>query len=413
MQRIKVEHVPLYLLACFPLLGMKITVWAIILFVLMGLIRGKYSGGKRSEMILLALTTALFVFIVTRSLMPSPNTESLSYIEVSISLLVLPIAFHLQSGAFDRKAIEKSWWIFITSTLISFTYGMTHSLMQVSDATVVSQDSLSYLIRTYFENAVDYHPTHASILLGIILLKLLDNILGVSDQKWIFILLFVITVVIQALLASRTPIACTAACSLLLVFLKTKSYKKTGISLAVLIGGLLLFSLSVPSFSARFKEVSVANTKVPDKKSEDSFNLRTGIFKCGTGIVKEHWLWGVGPGQVKSELNRCYDAVAPEVYRDKNFNTHNQFIDYWAGLGLIGPLLLIGVFVTGFILLWQRGDWVGVCVLVLLLGAMQTENVLTRQNGIVTFCYFIGLHIFAMRYISRSKSEATASLTTS
>jgi O-antigen ligase len=219
--------------------------------------------------------------------------------------------------------------------------------------------------------------------------------------------------VIQALLASRTPLACTAGCLLLLVLMRTRSIKKTAISTAILAGGVLLFSLSVPSFSARFKEVSVANTKVPDKKSEDSFNLRTGIFKCGIGIVKEHWLWGVGPGQVKSELNRCYDSVAPDVYRDKNFNTHNQFIDYWAGLGLLGPLLLLGLFVAGGSLLWQRGDWVGVCVLILFLGAMQTENVLTRQNGIVTFCYFIGLHIFAMRYMNRPKSGATASTTTS
>ncbi len=409
MPRFKLDHFPLYLLACFPLLGMKITVWAIILFVLMALIRGHYSLGNKAEMTVLGLTSGLFLFIIIRSLIPASNPESLSYIEVSISLLVLPMAFHLQSKQLNQQVIETSWWIFISSTLISFTYGMAYSLYQVSRMTIASQDALSYHIRTLFENAVDYHPTHASIVLGIALLKLLDKLMNGEKPKWLLVALFIIAIVIQALLASRTPIACTLVCLLLLSFLKTRSFKKAVALFAILAGGAVISFLSIPSFSARFKEVSVENAKVPNKKSEDSFNLRTGIFKCGTGIVKEHWLWGVGPGQVKSELNRCYDSVAPEVYRDKNFNTHNQFIDYWAGLGLAGPLMLLGVFLAGASLLWQRADWLGVCMLILFLGAMQTENVLTRQNGIVTFCYFIGLHIFAMRLLNRTKSDASGS----
>ncbi|MFM7079448.1 MAG: O-antigen ligase family protein [Bacteroidota bacterium] len=411
MPRIKLEHIPLYLLACFPLLGMKFTVWAIILFVLTALIRGHYSKGNKMEMVALALTSGLFLFIVARSLIPTSNPESLSYIEVSISLLVLPVAFHLQSKQLNQHVIENSWWIFIAATLICFAYGMAYSLYQVSQMVIASQGALSYHIRTLFENAVDYHPTHASIVLGIALLKLLDMIFNSEKPKWLLIAFFVIAIVIQALLASRTPIACTLVCLLSLTYLKTASFKKTVMLFAILAGGAIVSFLSIPSFSARFKEVSVENTKMPDKKSEDSFNLRTGIFKCGTGIVKDHWLWGVGPGHVKSELNKCYDSVAREVYRDKNFNTHNQFIDYWAGLGVLGPMMLIGLFVTGVLLLWQRGDWLGICVLILFLGAMQTENVLTRQNGIVTFCYFIGLHIFATRFIKPSKPEATASTT--
>jgi O-antigen ligase len=158
----------------------------------------------------------------------------------------------------------------------------------------------------------------------------------------------------------------------------------------------IVFFLTVPSFSARFKEVSINNTKLPDKKSEDSFNLRTGIFKCGTGIVKENWLLGIGPGNISAELNACYDSIAPDVYKDKNFNTHNQFIDYWAGLGVLGPLLLIALLGICAFSFWQTKNWIGLCTVLLFTGAMQTENLLVRQNGIVAFCYFIGIHIFAL-----------------
>jgi O-antigen ligase len=114
------------------------------------------------------------------------------------------------------------------------------------------------------------------------------------------------------------------------------------------------------------------------------------------GIIKEHWVWGVGPGHVKSLLNDCYNDIAPEVYKNKNFNTHNQFMDYWCGMGIIGPSILFLLFGFGLLTLWKRSDWTGVCILLLFLGAMQTENLLTRQNGIVAFCYLLALHIFVI-----------------
>jgi O-antigen ligase len=152
---------------------------------------------------------------------------------------------------------------------------------------------------------------------------------------------------------------------------------------------------TIPSFSSRFKEVSVSNTNLPDMKNEDSFNLRTGILKCSLELIQENWFWGVGPGQVKSRLNACYDSIAPDVYKDKNFNTHNQFMGYWVGFGVLGPLLLLSLVAVVTIGLWKKSDWLGVCTCLLFLFAMQTENLLNRQHGIVTFCYFVGLHIFA------------------
>jgi len=366
------------------------------------LITGNYRGLLKSDKAAVLLSGGLFLLILLRCLIPNHNPESLSYVEVSVSLLLIPMAFHLKSGAFTEREISLAGWIFISSTLLAFAFGMGYSLYQVSQMQIESQDLLSFHIRTFFENAVRYHPTYASVLLGATMLKLLQNLLERKNNPWLIGVLMVFAGILLALLASRTPIAATLGCMVLLVAFYTKSILKAGVMLAVITASAFVFFQTVPSFSARFKEVSVENTKLPEKNSEDSFNLRTGIFHCSMGIIKQHWIWGIGPGQVKSVLNGCYNDIAPDVYKNKNFNTHNQFMDYWAGLGIIGPIMLLLLFLFTMLTLWKRGDWTGFCILLLFLGAMQTENLLTRQNGIVAFCYLLALHIFV---IGKSKGD--------
>jgi O-antigen ligase len=381
---------------------MKATVWAIAVFVLVALATGNYKGLLKSDKAAVLLSSGLFLLILLRCLIPNHNPESLSYVEVSVSLLLIPIAFHLKSGAFTERETSLAGWIFISSTLLAFAFGMGYSLYQVSQMQIESQDLLSFHIRTFFENAVRYHPTYASVLLGATMLKLLQNLLERKNNPGLIGVLMVFAGILLALLASRTPIAATLGCMVLLVAFYTKSILKAGVMLAVITASAFVFFQTVPSFSARFKEVSVENTKLPEKNSEDSFNLRTGIFHCSMGIIKQHWIWGIGPGQVKSVLNDCYNDIAPDVYKNKNFNTHNQFMDYWAGLGIIGPIMLLLLFLFSMLTLWKRGDWTGFCILLLFLGAMQTENLLTRQNGIVAFCYLLALHIFV---IGKSKGD--------
>lgn len=394
---------PLFILSAFPLLGMKLTVWAIALFTFSAIITGRISMKKDARTIYLISSIGLFLIIVIRSLVPEYNMESLSYIEVSASLLIFPLAFFLKKDSFEEKDLHKATWIFILSTIAVFTFGMTKALFLVSSMETTSQAELSYHIRTFFERTVNYHPTYASIISGIAILKLLDSLMNDARNRLLAGMLMAIMMVILVLLASRTPIACTLGCIILLTALNSKKFLNTLVMLVVIFTSILVFYKTVPSFSSRFKEVSVANTKIPEKKNEDSFNLRVGIFKCGMDIIKENWIWGVGTGHMNSQMNACYDSIAAEVYNGRNYNTHNQLMDYWGRLGILGPIALALIFLTASVYTYDKKDWIGLCLILLFLGAIQTENLLTRQNGIVTFCYFLGLHIFAKPEAGKNK----------
>lgn len=410
MFKSKIQSIALLLLSCFPLIGMRATVWAIILFTLVALITGKYNQPDHRKLSVFMLSATLFLMIVVRCLFPHTSQSSLNYIEVSLSLMVLPLAFYLLRDCYSEKRLEQAAWVFIVTTLVAFTFGMGYSILQVFNMQIESADLFSYHIRTFFENIVDYHPTYASVVLGMVIIMLLDRVLTQKGQRWMLISLISLSILILALLASRTPIAATVACSLLLVVVRTRSIKAVSITILSIALVSLIFFLCVPSFSARFKEVSLKNASLPNAKNEDSFNLRTGIFKCGKDLINAHWLWGVGPGNIKAELNKCYDGIAPEVYKGTNFNTHNQFMDYWAGLGIAGLLLLASLIGLSLYYFWKTENWIGLCSILLFAGAMQTENLLTRQNGIVAFCYFIGIHIFVSKInLTRQKDDKSNS----
>ncbi|MFM7822362.1 MAG: hypothetical protein ACKPB3_01155, partial [Bacteroidota bacterium] len=76
MRNFKIDTWALYLLSCFPLIGMKATVWAIGLFVLVALITGNYKSFLKNEKSIALLTSGLFFLILLRCLFPNQNSES-------------------------------------------------------------------------------------------------------------------------------------------------------------------------------------------------------------------------------------------------------------------------------------------------------------------------------------------------
>lgn len=261
---------------------------------------------------------------------------------------------------------------------------------------MLNDPSLPYHIRTIFEESVGIHPTHASVFIGISILivasMLISNFQSYSNAvRFSFITVASVLVMMLAILASRTPFIATGVAVMIFAFL---NFKRKVLALYVVAGLALLtatLALTVPSFTARFSEISFSNAGIPDENEENSFNLRSGIYQCSLDIISKHWMWGVGPGNIQTHLNDCYDKISPEVYHGKNYNTHNQFLDYWLGLGIAGPLSLMLVFIFFIIKSYRSKNFLALSVAVLFLIAMLTENLLTRQNGVVVFCLFMGL----------------------
>ena len=75
-----------------------------------------------------------------------------------------------------------------------------------------------------------------------------------------------------------------------------------------------------------------------------------------------------------------------EGYHDKNF--HNQYVQFFAELGIFGFLLLIAMLSITFYNALQRKDFVHLCFAILMISLFLTESFLARQRGIIFFTAF-------------------------
>ena len=410
----KLNFLVLCLLSCFPALNVKVTVALIISFtvicVLSGIAYGLRSIDKtRTREALLLLAPFLLIFL--RTYITDRTPDSLFYLEVSMSLLAFPIAFFLSPVRYSQKQKDILSLLFSFSTFAIIFYGEVKAALKLSNyvgadkfwhtvADVFKDPSFPYLFRTLFEEYAHLHPTYACVFLGISVLLILNRFLKTYPQiqlltRFGYVFFLAALILLQALLASRTPVLATILCSIVLLFMymRKKVYAVYVLVTMVVLSMLLMWM--VPSVYSRFKEISFSNASIPSETNENSFNIRVGIYQCGTSIIKEHWLWGIGPGNVQEELNNCYNNISKAVYDQKNYNTHNQFLDYWAGLGIAGPLFLLLILTYTSIRNYRIKNPVVLCISLLFLIAMLTENMLTRQNGIVAFAYFTSLYFFS------------------
>ena len=75
-----------------------------------------------------------------------------------------------------------------------------------------------------------------------------------------------------------------------------------------------------------------------------------------------------------------------EGYHDKNF--HNQYVQFFAELGIVGFLLIVVMLGITLFKGLQRRDFVHICFAILMISLFLTESFLARQRGIIFFTAF-------------------------
>lgn len=75
-----------------------------------------------------------------------------------------------------------------------------------------------------------------------------------------------------------------------------------------------------------------------------------------------------------------------EGYHDKNF--HNQYIQFFAELGIFGFLLIVAMLGINLYNGLIRSDFVHICFAILMISLFLTESFLARQRGIIFFTAF-------------------------
>ncbi len=309
-------------------------------------------------------------------------------LQIKLTLFLLPII--LSSYHFDDRLINKVRRYFIGGILVSCALLLiiaTRRFLHGAPFTVFFYSELSSALM---------HPTYFSMYLNAALLFVFHEMLLSTHRRtiWMGAAIMIILFVFIVLLSARTAEA-TAFVSLfvmVLLYWRKKAGFRFVYPLLMVLGVSVLAQTALLKYSNRFAQVGNA-IQTNEVVAEASYNSTTGrleIWRESVTMLSHYWMVGTGTGDVKDELNKTYHENNFSYGYEKSLNTHNQYLQSFLTLGILGLVL----FVLAIKFPWLNPSSYHPLLLILLfIFALNclTESMLEAQRGAIFFALMISI----------------------
>jgi len=115
---------------------------------------------------------------------------------------------------------------------------------------------------------------------------------------------------------------------------------------------------------------------------------RIEYWKNAWAIIENHWIIGVGTGDVDDAMQEMYDVRHSPLTAERRLRAHNSYLTYYLTFGILGFLFFV-FFQLKFIVQqfkWQQS--VGFIFGIIALVTFLFEDTLESQMGITLFAFF-------------------------
>ncbi len=148
-----------------------------------------------------------------------------------------------------------------------------------------------------------------------------------------------------------------------------------------------------PTLHIRFQKMvegvsSVSTTNNPSVESNES---RLIMWSTSLRLINENVFFGVGTGDVSDALDAKNLELGNIGVADKSLNSHNQYLNTWVQLGLIGFLLLFAIMITSMMTALTTRFMPFVYLVMVIALTMSFESFLETQAGIIPVTLLICL----------------------
>jgi O-antigen ligase len=146
---------------------------------------------------------------------------------------------------------------------------------------------------------------------------------------------------------------------------------------------------------ARYNQTIAEIALYNDTKNPNGSSLvqRYEYWKTAIFIFKNHYLTGVGTGDVNKEFNDAYKNSHSRLEYEFRHRAHNQFLEFAVTFGIIGLIwFLIALFYAVFKL--KKFDFLYIAFFIIAFLSMLTEDTLESQAGISFFAFFTTFFLF-------------------
>lgn len=331
----------------------------------------------------IALFLIPFVFWLIPSFTKEQKEKLLKYYSYSIALIVV---FYLVRALFRFFLTKDTGVFFYHGPDNNTDTGLVPRLLNAIHFSV-------YVAIAFFYFFIKEHKTKSEQLIAL-LLSVFVILLSSKNIIVIFILLILIHIFFYSKIANRLRLRNLTILLLLLGLIISFSKIKE----RFLVEFTTNSDKGISHNIALNKEKGINNISIADAWTKEKFHpsdyfpgtaFRVYQFRMFTEFLKEDPIFLKGFG-LNASLNKL---LAKEKQYNLypgygTFNFHNQYIQVFAELGVIGFILLVFILFKNLKNAFKNKDFLHIAFAILMLSLFLTESFLWRQRGVVFFTVF-------------------------
>lgn len=336
----------------------------------------------------------IFFFLISISLVYSDNINiGLNKIQ---RVSIIPASIFIFSFLTpSKKSTSIILGVFLATVLFATIYSHSATIINFMDNGESNFRNLFNLNYSYISlgNTVGLHPTYYAyyIICAIFVLLHILNRTTLLYKK-IFLLFAVIYLSFFILhLSSRVAIVILYVVIIYNIlnytFEHNGSYKRV-LSILIFHGFIFFMLLNIGVTKYRFQHI-FGFTYYTGYTVNDS-NHKLKLWNAALKANKNFW-FGNGMGDIQTSLEEQFANAELTKPVAENYNSHNQYIEYYVGLGIIGFVAFCYMLFYYARIFLKNKNPIGfqfICVTAIM---CLTECLFNRHQGVVFFVFFLGI----------------------
>ncbi len=317
------------------------------------------------------------------------------FLERKISLVFLPPIvgyFIIRGGPMVWKQMK---WFAYGTTLFGL---MTNASLPFLYQNYTHFNHVDY--RNTFEAVSGMHPTYYGLyaIFSICILQFEAS----PIKRWVKGSLQIALVLMVLLLAPKVALICLFLFFVYISIFSVTPWKSKVVRLFIGVSGICLSYLSIPYFRQRLQEV-VVFTLDRQSSGTNSMDYRSLIWQIDWNLLRENWLYGLGPVNLERSMTRSFQYLSFLSGKELgHYNTHNEYFNQWLSFGITGITTFLLILCILCIAAYRSRNRLFVSWICMLMVFFLTENILSRQHGILFFTVFTGW-FYAKQYPPKSQ----------
>ncbi len=367
----------------------------------------------------LVLGTLLLFFLHVVGLLYTSNFKYAGLdLEIKLPLLFLPIIFYFYRSWINLINISKS---FVLGCLISTIIMLINSFYIYL---------ITGEIRAFFYDnlALFMHTSYFSLYLCFCVILLMQYLERFNNQKSLFTNRILVILIIYfsffiLLLSSRSGMLILILIYVVYIFYLLMKWRWKYLIFWILSFG--ISSFFIYDFSAvalgrleSIKTQEYVNGEILQHDKNNKFgalNLtkpldrinqqdeRLTLIEISVYVIKKNFFLGVGTGDVKDELIKGYKYYNFQAGFQKQYNCHNQYLQFFVAFGFVG--FFVFIFSIWFVYLSRlKNNWTNLFFLLILSLSFLFESILETKSGVEFFALFSSVFM-AITINKKSKSS--------